>query len=603
MTMAHGLTDTLSPPPKARPLATRGVLAIGLGQAAERFGIDPGVLFDQIGLPRSALSDPGARVPVAAIAQGFETLARRTGRDDVALAAAAAIDATLGSPGAPALRLAVRAQPTLGGAVHLFCRHEALQSLAEWHRAEDAADGAVVWMRGSRIADSPGAGYLVELSQALTVFFLRGMLGPAWRPRLTRLTRPAPRDAAPFEALFGAVAFGQPADALVLSRADACYPFPDAEPAAIERIERSMAHYAASSASTSIEDVESLVIRLLIDGDCTLQRLAEAQGVERRTAHRRLQAHGASFTGLVDRARREIIDGLMGRDDRPVADFASLLGFSSLSTFSRWFGAAYGVKASEYSRRRAGATEAERSLALFGATEDLVFGLSPVGSIQFANEAVTGLGHARHELAGQNIRTLLHPEDRALPTALERWPASETEPTPERFGRCRLAVAGGGYVWCDYALTAIRNAGGHLREVLAVLRPLGERQGLEEAAQVAAAGLRATATAVLVLEPDGAIAAAHGGTEAVFRAAPAVLAGLPFTDLIHESGRDLARARLAEAAETALDQAPPVRLAGLALDGGLVDLQVRLGWIDLGDDRRALSAACRLCVPSSKDGR
>lgn len=581
---------------------TRGALAGGLGQAAQQCGVDPTALFDEAAIPRAALSDPGARIPVAAIAQGFDILARRTRRDDLALLAAAAIDAQSGSPGAPALRLAVRAQPTLGGAIQLYCQREVLHSLAEWHQAGDGADGALVWTRGSRLEGAPGASHLVVLSQALTVLFLRGLLGPTWRPRLAAFTRPAPRDAAPFEALFGPVAFGQPADALTLSRADACYPFPEAAPEAIERIEQSMARYAASSASTSIEDVESLVIRLLIEGECTLQRLAEAQGVERRTAHRRLQAHQTTFSGLVDRARREIIDSLMGRDDRPVADIAPLLGFSSLSTFSRWFGAAYGVKASEYSRRRAGATDAERSAALFAATHDLVLGLSPVGSVQFANAAVAALGHARHELVGQNIRALIHPEDRALAAALERWPASEAEPTPERVGRCRLGLAEGGYVWCDYALTAIRSSGGHLREVLAVLRPLGERQALEDQARIAAAGLEATAAAVLVLESDGAIAAAHGGAEAVFAAGPADLTGVPFTALIHESGREQVEARLAET-PPALDQAQPLRLVGLMLDGGLVDLQARIGWIDLGDGRRALAAACALRPPAPKEGR
>ena len=59
-------------------------------------------------------------------------------------------------------------------------------------------------------------------------------------------------------------------------------------------------------------------------------------GVDRRTVHRRLATQCTTFTQVLDQVRLEQAQRLMGYGDRKLSDIAPLLGFSSLSAFSRW---------------------------------------------------------------------------------------------------------------------------------------------------------------------------------------------------------------------------------------------------------------------------
>ena len=59
-------------------------------------------------------------------------------------------------------------------------------------------------------------------------------------------------------------------------------------------------------------------------------------GVDRRTVHRRLAAQGGNFMQLLDAIRQEQAQRLLRYGDRKLTDIAPLLGFNSLSAFSRW---------------------------------------------------------------------------------------------------------------------------------------------------------------------------------------------------------------------------------------------------------------------------
>ena len=101
---------------------------------------------------------------------------------------------------------------------------------------------------------------------------------------------------------------------------------------------------------SATEQVSALIRRLLPGGECNVDRVAQLMGVDRRTVHRRLAAEGVSFTHLLDAIRREISVRQLINSDRQLGEVAILVGFSSLSTFSRWFRQAFGMQPSEYRR-------------------------------------------------------------------------------------------------------------------------------------------------------------------------------------------------------------------------------------------------------------
>jgi AraC-like DNA-binding protein len=63
-------------------------------------------------------------------------------------------------------------------------------------------------------------------------------------------------------------------------------------------------------------------------GRCSVEKVAQHLGVDRRTVHRHLAHSGETFSSLVDEVRAELTEGyLEGNKGRP-ADVADLLGFS-----------------------------------------------------------------------------------------------------------------------------------------------------------------------------------------------------------------------------------------------------------------------------------
>jgi len=76
-------------------------------------------------------------------------------------------------------------------------------------------------------------------------------------------------------------------------------------------------------------------------GLCQVENLALVWGCDRRTVHRRLALEGASFTLLVEEERRQLAAAAIA-SDAPMGEIAPQLGFTSLSTFSRWYRHSFG---------------------------------------------------------------------------------------------------------------------------------------------------------------------------------------------------------------------------------------------------------------------
>src|SRR4029077_20427985 len=71
-------------------------------------------------------------------------------------------------------------------------------------------------------------------------------------------------------------------------------------------------------------------------GRCSVDKVAQHLGVDRRTVHRHLAQNGETFSSLVDEVRGELAENHLEGNKGRLADVADLLGFSALSALSRW---------------------------------------------------------------------------------------------------------------------------------------------------------------------------------------------------------------------------------------------------------------------------
>jgi AraC-like DNA-binding protein len=191
---------------------------------------------------------------------------------------------------------------------------------------------------------------MIDLTVAMYVQIFRGLLGEAWKPARVALARPTPSDVAPYRGLLGAVEFGASFTGFLMTNKDLATPLGQSDPQMAREIARYIEASAAPQGARASETVTALILRLLPDGECNVDRVAQHLGVDRRTVHRRLAAEGKSFTQLLEAARRDVATWQLSHGDQPLTEVTALVGFSSLSTFSRWFRAAYGMQPSEFRR-------------------------------------------------------------------------------------------------------------------------------------------------------------------------------------------------------------------------------------------------------------
>jgi AraC-like DNA-binding protein len=312
-------------------------------EAARSVGIDPFRMLRKVGLPTTALEHPDFRIPAERVRQLIDISAQAAGREDFGLMVGREFKLSMKG----ALGLLMREQPTVRGAIEILARYLKYQDDSVEIRLEDRGD-TLLFEPQLLSAQARSDRQSVEFTLAKYVQLLRALLGPSWRPQKVTFTHGPPADMAPYLDMFDRVEFGGEVNGIVLSAADISVQIPTADPDMAREIARYIERNAAQQSATMTDRVSELIKRLLPAGHCTIDRVAQHLGVDRRTVHRRLTQENKSFTQLVNDARKELVTAQLGQKDQPLGAVANLLGFSSLSTFSRWFRQTYGVPASEF---------------------------------------------------------------------------------------------------------------------------------------------------------------------------------------------------------------------------------------------------------------
>lgn len=325
------------------PRLIRSAVLTAYAEAARACGVDPFRMLRKAGLPTSALEHPDFRIPAERVRVLINTSAEVAGREDFGLMVGGAFKLSMKG----ALGLLVREQPTIRRAIEVLARYLGHQDDTVEIRLEDRGE-TLLFTPVILLASARTDRQSVDMTVAKYVQIMRGLLGADWRPLKVCFAHAAPADPAPYVAMFGDVSFDQKADGILLATVDIDVPIPTADPDMAREIARYIERNTTQPGATMADQVTELIRRLLPAGHCTIDRVAQHLGVDRRTVHRRLQQEGMSFTELVHEARRELVTTHLSQRDQSLSAMARMLGFSSLSTFSRWFRQTYGVPASEF---------------------------------------------------------------------------------------------------------------------------------------------------------------------------------------------------------------------------------------------------------------
>jgi AraC-like DNA-binding protein len=314
-------------------------------EAAKTLGLDPYHMLRRAGLPVAALDQSDLRISADRVQALLADCAKSAACEEFGLLVGRNVKLSMKGP----LGLLMREQESVRDALVALQRYIRYQNENLDLRIEPRGGGVLVQLllisprtRASRL--------MAEMTLTMYVQVFRGLLGEDWSPRRVGFAHPPPADIGPYGAALGEVQFGVGYTGFLLTAEELATRLPDADAEMAREIARFIEANGEPHIASLSDTVGALILRLLPEGDCSVDRIAEHLGVDRRTVHRRLAAEGKSFTQLLDNARREVATWQLRHGDQPLGEVTALLGFSSPSTFSRWFRQAYGIQPSEFRR-------------------------------------------------------------------------------------------------------------------------------------------------------------------------------------------------------------------------------------------------------------
>jgi AraC-like DNA-binding protein len=319
----------------------RSATLAGYHEIAQVAGLDAVRMLSEFRLPARCLWEPEIRIPLEHVRRLLERSAERSGLESFGLRMAEARRMSDLGP----LGLLVREQPTLRLALEACARYASRLNEALHLTLEE--DGELVVVREELLFGRSGpARQSTELAIGVIFRTLRYFLGADWRPRRVCFTHGAPSERSVHRRVFGVqVEFGRAFNGIVCSRSDLDRSNPRADPGIARLARQLLDSNAAPQDSDMTAHVRHHIVRLLSAGRCSIASVAAHLGVDRRTVHRRLLVEGHTFTALATTVKKELAVRYLEDPQRRLADVAELLGFSTLSGFSRWHRIQFGETA------------------------------------------------------------------------------------------------------------------------------------------------------------------------------------------------------------------------------------------------------------------
>lgn len=311
----------------------RSAALTGYGEVARGAGLVPSRMLRAAGLDPACLTDPDIRLSSEAVGRLLEASAEASGIEDFGLRLAARHDlANLGPIG-----LIAREEPTVRRALEAMDHYMRLHNEALSVRIVENGGMAVVRI-GLVTGRAGAARQSAELSVGVLYRTLKLFLGQRWEPELVCFTHGAPMRMSSHRRFFGApIEFGHSFDGIVCKARDLDAPIATSDPAMVRHVRSYLDMLLDKSDVVMADRVRELVIILLPQRRCTAQQVAVRLGINRRTLDRRLAESGTTFLSIVTRAREELALRYLAEGSRTMSEISALLGFASVSAFSRWF--------------------------------------------------------------------------------------------------------------------------------------------------------------------------------------------------------------------------------------------------------------------------
>lgn len=353
--------------PKVQPVKpetvpqVRAVVLSAYVDVVRGLGADPFAMLRHARIRPEELTDPETRLAAATVTRLAEDTAREAGCETLGLLLAE--HRNFASLGPVSLLLQHRAN--LREAFASLAKHRHMISDVIDYVLED--DGETAMLR-AEVTHGCALRQTTEFTVAVMFRALREMSDGRWQPESIHFRHSAPADLNTHRRTFGVrIEFDSEFDGIACQSASLDVANRSANDVMARHAEQCLELLAGQRLTSTVTgQVRRAINSLLSRCNVTMESVADNLGLHPRMLQRLLEKEGATFAALLNEVRRDLAVRYLSASNHSVTDVGILLGYSTLSSFSRWFTVEFGKSPASW-------RNAERGLP--GATND--FGTKP----------------------------------------------------------------------------------------------------------------------------------------------------------------------------------------------------------------------------------
>jgi AraC-like DNA-binding protein len=338
-----------------RPLVRSATLN-GYGTLARALGLDAARLMRKVGLDPTDLTVPDRWISAPAVARLLDISATTSRHPDFAVRLAEARRLSTLGP----LSVVLREEPDLRSVLNLLLRYEHSYNEALRMRLDESEEIATLrlWFEFGEPTPSEQA---LDLGAAALHGIMRECVGRDWRPLATCFSHRAPADLETFHRNLGhGVQFEHDFTGIVFYARDLDAANTLSDPLMRPYAQRFLDSVISPRATTTAARVRELVELFLPLGKCSMNEVARALDMDKRTLHRHLARDGETFSSILGSIRSGLAERYLANDRYSMADITFLLGFAAPSAFSRWFHQQFGVSPSAWREHSVAGSRGDR---------------------------------------------------------------------------------------------------------------------------------------------------------------------------------------------------------------------------------------------------
>lgn len=194
--------------------------------------------------------------------------------------------------------------------------------------------------------------YSNEVAMAQAVVVLKALIGNQFKTKTVHFTHQAPNDIAPYRKIFKApVYFNQAKNEVIFDSIFLKKKIMEADPLLKEILINKIEQQYPQPEVDLLTEVEILIRQSLQSQQYQIDIIAKHLSLHPRTLQRKLQDLGISYSGLLEKIRRSIVQERLANANISITQLSDYLGYADNTALTRAFKRWFGITPTEWKKK------------------------------------------------------------------------------------------------------------------------------------------------------------------------------------------------------------------------------------------------------------